>query len=139
MPELETPAGSREQKSLVLILARELAANIATPTLVTDPVGTMVYYNEAAEKLLGQSFRKSGELPADSWREMVSPSGVDGSEIPYEELPLVIALTDRRPSHRPVMITGFDGVKRKLAVTSFPLIGNGGRLAGAVTIFWDLP
>ena len=51
------------QKSLPLILARELAANTATPLLVVDPVGTMVFYNEAAEKLLGQSFAHSGELP----------------------------------------------------------------------------
>lgn len=128
----------REQKSVVLILARELAANVATPTLVTDAVGTMVFYNEAAERLLGQSFRKSGELPAESWRAVVAPEGVDGSPIPYEELPLVVALTDRQPSHRDVMITGFDGVKRKLAATAFPLIGNGGKLAGAVTIFWKI-
>lgn len=128
----------RGQKSVILILARELAANVATPMLITDPWGTMVFYNEAAEKLLGQSFRQSGELPADAWRGIVSPEDIDGSDLPYEQLPLVVALTDRRPSHRALMITGFDGVKRRIEATSFPLIGNSDKLAGAVSIFWDL-
>jgi PAS domain-containing protein len=134
----QSSAPASTQKSVILILARELAANVGTPMLITDPWGTMVFYNEAAEKLLGQSFRKSGELPAESWRAVVSPADVDGSPLAYEELPLVVALTDRRPSHRALLITDFNGVKHQIEATSYPLIGNGDKLAGAVSIFWDL-
>jgi PAS domain-containing protein len=126
-----------DQKSVILILARELAANVATPILITDARGTMVYYNEAAEKLLGQSFRKSGELEAEDWREVVAPSHPDGTEIPYDDLPLVVALTDRRPSHRALQITGFDGAKHQIEATSYPLIGSSDKLEGAVSIFWS--
>ncbi|HEV3233598.1 MAG TPA: PAS domain-containing protein [Candidatus Dormibacteraeota bacterium] len=128
---------NRGQKSLILILARELAANVATPILITDPWGKMVFYNEAAEKLLGQAFRKSGELEAENWRATISPSETDGSPVPYDELPLVIALTQRKPNHRAFVITGFDGKTHLIEATSYPLIGNSDKLAGAVSIFWD--
>ena len=47
---------SRRQKHLVLILAREFASNLATPTLIADAEGTVVYFNEAAEEVVGSSF-----------------------------------------------------------------------------------
>jgi PAS domain-containing protein len=125
------------QKSLPLILARELAANTATPMLVVDPVGTMVFYNEAAERILGQSFARSGELRATEWRPMVSPQAPDGSTIAYEQLPLVVALTERRPRHATLMITGFDGAQRVIEVTCFPLMASGERLVGGVAVFWE--
>ena len=45
--------------SLPLILAREFAANVATPFLVLDREGTLVYFNEHAERLIGST---PGEL-----------------------------------------------------------------------------
>jgi PAS domain-containing protein len=125
------------QKSLPLILARELAANTATPFMVVDPVGTMIYYNEAAERILGQSFATSGELQADKWRGAISPKNPDGSAIEYEKLPLVIALTDRQPRHGSLLITGFDGVQRQIEVTCFPLMASGEKLVGGVALFWE--
>jgi PAS domain-containing protein len=125
------------QKSLPLILARELAANTATPLMVVDPVGTMVFYNEAAERILGQSFATSGELPADKWRGAISPTAPDGSPIEYEKLPLVVALTDRQPRHGALLITGFDGVRRQIEVTCFPLMASGDKLVGGVALFWE--
>jgi PAS domain S-box-containing protein len=130
-------AEGREQKSVILILARELAANVATPILITDSRGKMVFYNEAAEQLLGQSFHKTGEVAADNWRAAISPQELDGSEARYDELPLVVALTKRQPSHKSFVITGYDGKRHRIEATSYPLIGNGDRLAGAVSIFWD--
>ncbi len=130
-------AENRGQKSVILILARELAANVATPILITDPWGKMVFYNEAAEKLLGQSFRKTGEVEAESWRASIAPQEEDGSEVDYESLPLVVALTKRQPSHKSFVITGFDGKRHRIEATSYPLIGNNEKLAGAVSIFWD--
>jgi PAS domain-containing protein len=131
-------AGSQQApKSLPLILARELAANTATPIMVVDPVGTMVFYNDAAERILGQSFAISGELPAETWRRAISPKTPDGSPIPYEELPLTVALTDRQPRHGSVLITSFDGVQRQIEVTCFPLMASGDKLVGGVALFWE--
>lgn len=52
-------------RSLLLILARELASNVATPMFVVDVHGVLVFYNEAAETLLGQSFSVTGPVGPD--------------------------------------------------------------------------
>jgi PAS domain-containing protein len=125
------------QKSLVLILAREFASNLATPLFVVDPEGTLVFYNEPAEAVLGRRFAESGELSADEWSKIFTPSDLDGSPLPLEELPLGVALAERRPAHRPLRIKGLDGVDRTIAVTAFPLFARADEFVGAVAIFWE--
>ena len=44
------------QKDVVLILARELASNLATPMLVLDHTGALIFFNEAAEVIMGAPF-----------------------------------------------------------------------------------
>ena len=58
---------TQRQKHLVLILAREFASNLSTPTLVADERGYLVYYNEAAEDVIGRRFAEVGEMPLDDW------------------------------------------------------------------------
>jgi len=53
------------QKHLVLILAREFASNLATPTMITDERGYLVFFNEAAEEVFGRSYAEVGEMPYD--------------------------------------------------------------------------
>ena len=59
--------GERRSKHLVLILARELASNLATPTLIANAQGQLVFYNEAAEEVLGGPFAEASEMPIDEW------------------------------------------------------------------------
>ena len=47
------------QKSIVLILSRELSSKLATAANVTDERGELVYFNEAAEELLGRQFAET--------------------------------------------------------------------------------
>jgi PAS domain-containing protein len=132
-------AGAPEtrQKSLILILARELSSNLATPVFLVDEQGTLVYYNEAAEGILGEPFEETGELTRHQWGEMFSPEWPDGKPIAPEEGPLARALDERHPTHARIRITGRDGIRRNIAVTAFPLLGGGTEFAGAVTIFWE--
>ena len=65
------------------------------------------------------------------------PHADDGSLLPPEETPLVMALRERRPCHQRLNITGIDGVDRSIEVTAFPLEGGRGRLIGAVAMFWE--
>ena len=60
-------------KHLVLILAREFASNLATPTLITDERGVVVFYNEAAEEIFGRPFSEAGEMPLEEWTAQFSP------------------------------------------------------------------
>jgi PAS domain-containing protein len=124
------------QKHLVLILARELASNLATPTLIADETGRLVYYNEAAEQLVGQSFVETGEIPLDEWTESFEPRTPESARIPPEERPARIAFDERRPSHLRFLITSRDGVEREVAVTAFPLFAHADEFVGIMVIFW---
>ena len=66
-------------KSLPLILARELASNLATPMFLLDAGGMLVFYNDAAAKLLGKSFAELGRRrPASSARPSSWPHPMVG-------------------------------------------------------------
>jgi PAS domain-containing protein len=125
------------QKDLVLILARDMAARLATPMFVVDKVGTLVFFNEAAEALLGQTFADIGEVSADHWAETFLSVEPDGTPIPREALPLGIALIEGRPAHRVLDLIGADGVQRHLAATAIPLQRHPTETVGAVALFWE--
>ena len=124
------------QKHLVLILARELASNLATPTLIADEEGRLVFFNEAAEQLVGQRFTETGELPLDDWTASFAPRTPDAEPIPAGERPARIALDERRPAHQRFVITSRDEVQREVAVTAFPLFAHADEFVGIMAIFW---
>jgi PAS domain-containing protein len=127
----------RRQKNVVLILAREFASKLATPTFLNDAAGTLIYYNEPAEAIIGRSFAEAGEMPADQWSSMFEVERLDGSPMPLEEIPGGIALMERRPAHNSLRMTGLDGVPHELSVTAFPLLTHKDELVGVVNIFWE--
>ena len=126
------------QKSLVLILAREFASNLATPIYIADADDRLVYFNEPAEQIAGRSFAETGEIPVREWTEMLSPSTADGEPMPREETPGGMAFAERRPAHGNLCITGLDGVRRDIATTAFPLFGPDEEFHGIMVIFWEL-
>ena len=124
-------------KHLVLILAREFAANLATPTAITDERGCLVYFNEAAEEVFGKAFSEVGEMPYDEWTSRFSPRDIETDEpLSLERRPTGIALEKRRAAHEQIRVTSLDGVARDNAVTAFPLFAHADELVGTVTIFW---
>ena len=127
------------QKPVEIILMRQLASYLAMPIFVVDPAGRLLYYNEAAELLLGRRYEDTGERPLDEWSAIFTPTAEDGSPLPPEALPLVIALQKHQAAHRAFWIRGLDGVRRRIEVTAFPLEGQGRRRLGAVAIFWERP
>src|SRR3954453_22360682 len=79
-------------KHLVLILAREFASNLSTPTLIADERGYLVFYNEAAEDVVGRRFGEVGEMPIDDWLGAFEARTPHGETIPPEARPARIAL-----------------------------------------------
>jgi PAS domain S-box-containing protein len=126
-------------KSLVLILSRELAANLATPMLLIDQDGTLVYHNEAADQLLGKRFDEVGEIPVADLAAMFSPRDDEGRVLRRHETPPGIAFFEHRPAHRVFWLTSHDGVERRVAVTAYPLWSKADQFAGVVAILWDAP
>ena len=127
------------QREIEVILVRQLASYLAVPIFVVDPDGTMLFYNEPAEELLGRRFEDAGEMPKEVWATVFHQTEEDGTPIAPENLPLVVAMRENRPHTRALTIIGLDGVRRRLIVTAFPLIGQSGRHLGGVAILWAAP
>ena len=127
----------RRQKSLVLILAREFASNLAMPIYIADADETLVYFNEPAERIAGRSFAETGEMPVRHWTRLLVPRGADGAELSREEMPGGIAYIERRPAHASMRITGLDGTEREVATTALPLLGPDEEFHGIMVIFWE--
>jgi PAS domain-containing protein len=124
-------------KSLPLILARELAANLATPMFLIDASGTLVFYNEAAELIIGKSFGELGEIAANDFGTVLQLTEPDGSPLRRRDTPAGVAFIERKPAHRVLVATGYDGVRRQVEVTAYPLFGATDEMHGVVTVFWE--
>lgn len=125
------------QRDIGLILMRQLADGLAVPMLLADENGDLLFFNEAAERLLGQRFDDVGELDLTERRRIFSFRDAEGSPLPEDQAPLVIALHEHRPVHRRVAMLGLDGRDHDIEVTAFPLLGGGGHLIGGVAMFWE--
>ncbi len=132
-----SPVEGRRQKNLVLILAREFASKLATPVFVADAAGSLVFYNEPAEAILGQTFAEVGEMSADSWASLFETEDVHGRRIELGDMPAGVAFLERRPAHGALRIRGLDGVRRVISVTAFPLFAHADEFVGVVAIFWQ--
>jgi PAS domain S-box-containing protein len=129
--------GSRtSEPSLPLILARELAANLATPMFLIDAGGTLVYFNEAAELLLGKSYGEVGGITALEFGAMLELEKVDGTPMRRRDSPAGVAYYEREPSHRTLLATTLDGTRHPFEVTAYPLFGHVGDMHGVLTVFW---
>lgn len=125
------------QKEIEVILTRQLAGYLAMPIFVVDTEGTLLFYNEPAESILGQRFDETGEMSKEELAETFHPMDDTGAPLPIERVPVITALKELRPVHESLWIRGVDGVKRRIDATAFPLMGQGNRLLGAMSIFWE--
>ena len=126
------------QKEIEVILTRQLASYLAMPIIIVDPMGTLLFFNEPAEAILGRRFEETGEIPLDDWVKTVTLTDDDGAPLAPEARPLLIALNERRPVHAEMWVVGMDQVRRHVEITAFPLIGQAGRHLGALGIFWEV-
>jgi PAS domain-containing protein len=135
MSDAQGPASS--SRSLPLILARELASNLATPMFLLDSGGMLAYYNDAAGLLLGTSFAELGAIPSGEFGEDLHLATPDGRPLKRRDSPAGIAFIERRPAHRTLMATSYDGKRRQYEATAYPLIGAEGAMHGVVAVFWE--
>ena len=126
------------QLPIELILLRQVTSYLDTPTFLVGATGDLLFFNEAAEPLLGLRFDDVGELSMDEWLHAFRPSDQAGHPIPHEAVNLVVALRDGRVVQDSLFITGADGERRAIATTAFPLRRPSGELLCAVALFWPL-
>ena len=126
------------QQPLQIILMRQLAGYLRTPIFLVDTTGHLLFYNEAAEGLLGQRFEETGAMSPEEWGTKFVPTEPDGAPLSPDELPLSIALAHRRPAHKRIRIEGLDGGERLIDIVAIPLEGIRGVFHGAVALFWEV-
>ncbi len=125
-------------KPIQIILARQLASNLATPILIVDTEGTLIFYNDAAETILDQRFDETGEVRADDWTGRFAIADEARNPIAQEDRPMMMALSERKPVSRTVWMRCGHREWRHMNITAYPLIGVGGQFLGAKMIFWEV-
>ncbi len=125
------------QREIELVLMRQLASTLAQPILLIDHNGDLLFFNEPAETLIGKRFDEIGEIRRGEWSELFKPTDDDGVPIKREDQLLTVALDKGEPTHLRFWIQSLDGVRRQIAGTAFPLVGQAGRTLGVVAFFWE--
>lgn len=122
-----------------IILTRQLATHLSVPVFLVDPKGTLLFYNEPAEVILGRRFDDTGEMPAEEWSSAFFPIDDQGNPLAPEQLPLMITLTTHQPAHDHFAIRGLDGAAHRIGVTAIPITGLRDEFLGAAALFWEMP
>ena len=126
------------QHPVEMILVRQLASYLFVPVLVLDTTGTVVFYNEPAERILGVRFEETGSIDREEADRLVELSDDPGAGPEDSERPLDAALQQRRPAHaRRWLLRRADRVRLQVEVTAFPIIDHEERLLGAMAMFWE--
>lgn len=126
------------QQAVEMILVRQLAGYLSVPVLVFDPTGTVVFYNESAERILGVRFEETGRIGPEEVDRLVELSDDPAAGPEEAGPPVVIALQQRRPAHaRRWLLRRGDRVRLQVELTAFPIIDQDERLLGAVAMFWE--
>ncbi|TMK46821.1 MAG: hypothetical protein E6G55_04330 [Actinobacteria bacterium] len=125
-----------QQRSIVLILARDLASMLATPMLIVDAQGTLIFYNEAAGAILGRPFNEAEPATFGDWAKAFDPRDQEGAPMALADSPLGIVLAERMPAHRTLRIRSADGAERVVESTAFPLYARADEFVGGVAVFW---
>ena len=135
---MDSDATTTAAKPLPLILARELASNLATPMTLIDARGILVFYNDAAAQLIGRPFGEIGEVPAEEFGAVLRMRTPEGVSLRRRDAPSGVSFMERRPSHQVLYATGYDGVERLVQVTAYPLFGTNDEMHGVVSVFWEV-
>jgi PAS domain-containing protein len=126
------------QQSVEMILIRQLAGYLFVPVLLVDTTGTVIFYNEPAERILGVRFEETGRIDPEEADRLIELSDDPAAATEETGRPLVTALQQRRPTHaRRWLFRRGDRVRLQVELTAFPVIDQDDRLLGAVAMFWE--
>ena len=114
---------------------QDLLEAIPAAVYVTDPEGTLTWYNQACVALAGRTPRVGEDKWCITWKLFTT----EGAPLPHERCPMAEALRAQAPvrdveavAERP------DGSRIRLVPFPTPLFDREGRFAGAVNLLLDV-
>ena len=125
------------QRPVEMILARQLAMSLSTAVFIVDPQGRLLFFNEAAERLLGLRFDDADVSELEARMHALSPRDEGGRPIPPPQMPGLAAMRERVPVHSRLWLRGHDGEDRFVEASAFPIEGGEGRTLGGMVMFWE--
>ncbi|HET6792580.1 MAG TPA: PAS domain-containing protein [Actinomycetota bacterium] len=131
-----TEPAAPKQRHIALILAKDLAANLASAMLLVDPDGDLVFFNEPAERILGRPYAEA-QMSSAELAKTFKPVDESGAPIPLADLPLASAFREGIPSHGHLRIESMDGRTHDLEVVAVPLFAQEDQLVGGLAVFWE--
>jgi PAS domain S-box-containing protein len=115
----------------------KMVSTLSEGLVMVDNRGEFIYANPAAAEILEVEVEDffTGRYDSRKWRQV----DLWGEPYPQEELPLTVALRERRPvEHLEHGIVSQSGKLKWLSVSAAPLIDDDDRLYGAVASFHDI-
>jgi len=132
-------ARTMPQRSVELILARQLASALAVPVLIVDDRADAIFFNEPAELILGRRFDEMNELSLEARSAVLRARDEHGEPLPVDQLPGMLAMRNRQPAHVAFFIHGYDGTRHAIEATAIPLESARGHVLGAFVVLWVRP
>lgn len=126
------------QHPVEIILARQLAELLSFPIVLIGVDGTLLFYNEPAERIIGYRYEEHGELPYTEWTSQVQPVDETGEILDETRRPIPTALREHRPSHNRFRLHRHDGGRPEIEITGIPLLNQSEELRGTIAIFWEV-
>jgi len=120
--------------SIELILAKQWAGLLASPVLLLDGDGTLLYYNEPAEILLGRSFGVTGPMVRGEWSATFHFEDLEGRDLDPDDTPLGASLDGGQADQVSLYVRGIAGARTKIRLTTVPIQGAGDQRHGVLAL-----
>ncbi len=119
-------------RPIELILAKQWAGLLASPVLLFDGQGSLLYYNETAEILLGRSFGLTGPMRRGEWSAAFQFEDLDGHDLDADQTPLCSSLDGAQADQKTLVLRGIAGALTKIRLTTVPIQGAGNQRHGVL-------
>jgi PAS domain S-box-containing protein len=114
---------------------RDVLDQIPAAIYVTDPGGTITYFNSVCVELAGRTPKAGTDKWCVTWKLYTT----DGDELPHDQCPMAVALREKRPVRDAEAIAERpDGTRFHFVPYPTPLFDAEGNLAGAVNLLMDI-
>jgi PAS domain S-box-containing protein len=115
-------------------LGRRVLDGVDVPLYVTDALGTITYFNDAAVQFWGRR-----PEPGELWSGALRLYEVDGGPMDHADGPLARTLRERRPVRgEEAVLERPDGTRRRFRPLPSLLVDSRGTIVGAVNVLLDV-